>query len=134
MNRDSRTLYLRLLQHVRPYYRVFALGLVAMVFAAATEPLLPALIKPLLDGGFGSRGAPVLAPIWFAAAIIGLFVLRGLLNFASAYCLHWVGHRLVLDLRGEMFSKLVRLPARFFDDQSSGALLSKDDYVDMPDA
>jgi subfamily B ATP-binding cassette protein MsbA len=128
MNRESRTLYLRLLGHVRPYYRVFAIGLVAMMFAAATEPLLPALIKPLLDGGFGARGAPILAPIWFAAGIIGLFVLRGVLNFVSAYCLSWVGQRLVLDLRSEMFSKLVRLPARAFDDQTSGALLSKVAY------
>jgi subfamily B ATP-binding cassette protein MsbA len=99
-----------------------------MVLAAATEPLLPALIKPLLDGGFGTRGAPALAPIWFAAAIIALFALRGVLSFLAAYCLNWVGHRLVLDMRGEMFSKLVRLPARFFDDQSSGALLSKVAY------
>ena len=128
MNRESRDLYLRLLGYVRPYSRVFALGLVAMVLAAATEPLLPALIKPLLDGGFGTRGAPALAPIWFAAAIIGLFVLRGVLSFLAAYCLNWVGHRLVLDMRGEMFSKLVRLPARFFDEQSSGALLSKVAY------
>jgi subfamily B ATP-binding cassette protein MsbA len=128
MNRESRDLYLRLLGYVRPHSRVFALGLVAMVLAAATEPLLPALIKPLLDGGFGTRGAPALAPIWFAAAIIALFVLRGVLSFLAAYCLNWVGHRLVLDMRGEMFSKLVRLPARFFDDQSSGALLSKVAY------
>jgi subfamily B ATP-binding cassette protein MsbA len=128
MNRESRELYLRMLRYVRPYSRVFALGLLAMVLAAATEPLLPALIKPLLDGGFGTRGAPALAPIWFAAAIIGLFLLRGVLGFLSAYCLNWVGHRLVLDMRSEMFSKLVRLPARFFDDQSSGALLSKVAY------
>src|SRR5439155_17625278 len=44
------------------------------------------------------------------------------------YCMHWVSHRLVLDLRGAMFGRLVRLPARFFDDQSSGALLSKVAY------
>jgi subfamily B ATP-binding cassette protein MsbA len=128
MNRESRALYFRLLAHVRPYYRVFALGLVAMMLAAATEPLLPALIKPLLDGGFGARGAQVLAPIWFAAAIVGLFLLRGVLNFFATYCVSWVGQRLVLDLRSEMFAKLVRLPARAFDDQTSGALLSKVAY------
>jgi ATP-binding cassette, subfamily B, bacterial MsbA len=128
MNRESRSLYLRLLSHVRPYYRVFALGLFAMMLAAATEPFLPALIKPLLDGGFGARGAPILAPIWFAAGIVVLFIVRGVLNFLSMYCLNWVGHRLVLDLRSEMFSKLVRLPARAFDDQTSGALLSKVAY------
>ena len=128
MNRESRELYIRLLGYVRPHARVFALSVVGMILAAATEPLFPALIKPLLDGGFGTGGAPILSPAWFAAAIIGVFLLRGVLTFFSSYCLHWVSHRLVLDLRGAMFARLIRFPARFFDDQSSGVLLSKVAY------
>jgi len=125
VNRESRELYVRLLGYVRPHARVFALSIVGMILAAATEPLFPALIKPLLDGGFATRGAPALSPGWFALAIVGIFVLRGILTFASSYCLHWVGQRLVLDLRAAMFSRLVRLPARYIDDQSSGVLLSR---------
>jgi subfamily B ATP-binding cassette protein MsbA len=128
VNRESRTLYLRLLGYVRPHARMFALAIVGMILAAATEPLFPALIKPLLDGGFASRGAPVHSPALFALALVGIFVLRGILTFFSSYCLHWVGHRLVLDLRGAMFNRLVRLPARHFDDESSGVLLSKVAY------
>ena len=56
MNRESRELYLRLLSYVRPYAKVFALAVLGMVLAAATEPLFPALIKPLLDGGFAQGG------------------------------------------------------------------------------
>src|SRR5207237_1778418 len=97
-----------------------------MVAAAATEPLFPALIKPLLDGGF-ARGASY-PPIVFAAAIVGIFVLRGILTFTSSYFLNWVASKVVLDLRAAMFSRLVRLPAKFFNDQTSGALLSKVAY------
>ena len=99
-----------------------------MTLAAATEPLFPALIKPLLDGGFATRGAPTLSPGIFALVLVGIFVLRGILTFLSSYCLHWVAQRLVLDLRIAMFSRLVRLPTRYFDDQSSGMLLSKVAY------
>jgi subfamily B ATP-binding cassette protein MsbA len=122
------TLYFRLLSYVRPHARVFGLAVLGMVLAAATEPLFPALIKPLLDSGFGSRGAPALSPALLAAAIVGIFALRGLLTFVSSWCLQWVGHRLVLDLRNAMFAKLVRFPARYFDDQSSGVLLSRVAY------
>ena len=128
MNRESRELYIRLLGYVRPHARVFALSVLGMILAAATEPLFPALIKPLLDGGFGTRGAPIVSPELFALAIIGVFLVRGVLTFFSSYCLHWVSHRLVLDLRGEMFSRLIRFPSRYFDDQSSGVLLSKVAY------
>ena len=129
MNSESRQLYARLLGYLRPHLHIFAVSIVGMMLAAATEPLFPALIKPLLDGGFGTRSAPTWSPALFAGAIIGVFLVRGLLTFFSSYCLHWVSHRLVLDLRGAMFSRLIRFPARFFDDAISplgllaGALL-----------
>ena len=124
---SARALYARLLAYVRPHARIFGLAVLAMIASAATEPLFPALIKPLLDGGFtpGSAGWP---PAVYAGAIIGIFVLRGILTFSSSYCLAWVANRVVLDLRGAMFARLVRLPTRFFDDSSSGVLLSRVAY------
>jgi subfamily B ATP-binding cassette protein MsbA len=127
MKHASGALYLRLLSYVRPHARVFALAVLGMTLAAATEPLFPALIKPLLDGGFGAKQVEW-PPLLFAAALVGIFVLRGILTFFSSWCLQWVGHRLVLDLRAAMFGRLVRFPARHFDDQSSGVLLSKVAY------
>ncbi|HEY6863906.1 MAG TPA: hypothetical protein VI319_08400, partial [Burkholderiales bacterium] len=61
-------LYVRLLSYVRPYAAVFAISVLGMVLAAATEPLFPALIKPLLDGGFAKGGSH--PPIVFAGAIV----------------------------------------------------------------
>ncbi|HET7670363.1 MAG TPA: lipid A export permease/ATP-binding protein MsbA [Burkholderiales bacterium] len=124
---SSSQLYLRLLSYVRPYAKVFGLAVLGMVAAAATEPLFPALIKPLLDAGFGAQG-PSQPPIVFAAAIVGIFFVRGILTFTSSYLMNWVSSRVVLDLRKAMFDRLLRLPARFYADNSSGALLSKVAY------
>ena len=125
---DSRTLYLRLLSYVRPYAWVFGLALLGMIAASATEPLLPAFIKPLLDGGFGQGDANRWPSFLYAVALLGIFVVRGLLTFSSSYCLAWVANRVVLDLRAAMFGRLVRFPTRAFDDTSSGVLLSKVAY------
>jgi|SRR4051812_8822170 len=124
---SSRELYGRLLSYLRPYARMFALAVLCMVAGAATEPLFPAMIKPLLDHGFGA-GGPDVPPIVFAAAIVAIFVVRGILTFTSSYLLNWVANRVVLDLRTAMFDRLLRLPARFFDDHTSGSLLSKVAY------
>jgi len=124
----DRALYFRLLSYVRPYATAFGLAVLCMIAAAATEPLFPALMKPLLDGGFGPGKQPMFPPLVFAAGLVGIFVLRGVLSFASSYFLAWVANRVVLDLRAAMFARLVRFPARFFDDHSSGAVLSKVAY------
>ena len=129
LSEQSRELYLRLLSYVRPHAKVFAIAVLGMIGAAATEPLFPALMKPLLDGGFAAaHGATTLPPALFAAALVGIFVLRGLLTFTSSYFMAWVANRVVLDMRAAMFARLVRMPSRFFDDHSSGALLSKVAY------
>ena len=119
----SRELYFRLLQYVRPYWKVFALAILSMVLTAATEPLFPALLKPLLDGSFvnKSNANPYLMP----AALIGIFLVRGVLSYLGSYTLAWVSNHVVMDLRNAMFRRLLRLPVRYYDNQSSGSLISK---------
>lgn len=124
---SSRELYIRLLGYVRPYWRAFLLAIGAMAISAVTEPLLPALMKPLLDGSFGATDHHLNR--WLVGAIIiGIFLLRGVLGFLGDYAMVWVSNKVVVDLRYAMFDRLVHLPARFFDNQSSGALMSKVAY------
>jgi subfamily B ATP-binding cassette protein MsbA len=119
-------LYLRLLAYVKPYWRVFALGIFGIVILAATEPVLPAMMKPLIDGAFIERNTTVMR--WIPAALVGLYVLRGLANYLGSYAMGWVGSRVVADLRNAMFAKLLALPAAYYDDEPSGTLVSKLTY------
>ena len=114
---NSRELYLRLLGHVRPHWKGFVLTLAATALAAATEPLFPALMKPLLDKGFGQGEQGWLA--WLPLAIVGIFVLRGVAGFFAAYGMSWVSNRVITDLRQLMFERLMRLPAAYFDAHAS---------------
>jgi len=114
---DSRDLYLRLLGHVRPHWKGFVLTLAATALAAATEPLFPALMKPLLDKGFGQGDQGWLA--WLPLAIVGIFVLRGVAGFFASYGMSWVSNRVITDLRQLMFERLMRLPTRYFDAHAS---------------
>jgi ATP-binding cassette, subfamily B, bacterial MsbA len=124
--RSSRDLYFRLLGYVRPYWRVFAVAVAGMVLTAATEPLFPALMKPLLDGSFVEKDTSTLK--WVPAAIIGLFLLRGTLTYITSYTMAWVSNKVVLDLRNAMFGRLLALPTRYFDNHSSGEMMSKIAY------
>jgi len=123
MNLTSTQLYLRLLRYVKPYWRTFAISILGMAVTAATEPLLPALLKPMLDGTFIHKDDTVmqLAPL----IILLIFFVRGVASFAGTYAIGWVGNKVVMDLREEMFHKLLTLPTRFYDDHATGNLISK---------
>ena len=120
---SSLIIYRRLLGYTKPYWKGFALALVGMIVAAATEPLFPALMKPLLDQGFVEKSG---VPLWMVpAAIIGIFSVRGVATFSSNYMLSWVANKVLSDMRREMFSHMLRLPAADFEREASGLLISK---------
>jgi subfamily B ATP-binding cassette protein MsbA len=123
MNMTSSQLYLRLLTYVKPYWRVFAVSILGMIVVASTEPLVPALMKPMLDGTFVNKDQAMmrLVPI----VIILIFLVRGVATFVGTYAINWVGNKLVLDLRDEMFRKLLSLPTHYYDDHATGSLISK---------
>lgn len=123
---SSVQIYARLLSFVRPYWRPFALAVVAMVLMAATEPLFPALLKPLLDEGFSGKSHD---DLWLAPlAIVGIFILRGLVSFSGGYLMAWVSNQVILDLRVAMFDRILHLPTRYYDNQSTGILMSRITY------
>jgi len=123
MNLTSTQLYFRLLGYVKPYWRTFAISILGMTVTAATEPLLPALLKPLLDGTFVHKDDTVMR--WAPIFILVIFFVRGVASFVGTFAIGWVGTKVVTDLREKMFSKLLSLPTRYYDDHATGNLISK---------
>jgi subfamily B ATP-binding cassette protein MsbA len=123
MNLTNTQLYLRLLSYVKPYWRVFAASILGTAVAAATEPLLPALLKPMLDGTFVHKDDFVIR--WAPLIIILIFLVRGIAGFIAQYAISWVGNKVVMDLRGVMFRKLLTLPTHYYDNHATGNLISK---------
>ncbi|MBK1694490.1 lipid A export permease/ATP-binding protein MsbA [Chromatium weissei] len=125
-NADAQVIYRRLLQHVKPYWRMFAFSIIGMLIFAATEPLFAAMMKPLIDGSFVERNADTVRTM--PLLIVGLFVVRGIAGFINTYFLSWVGRRVVADLREQMFAHLLCAPTRYFDQHGAGHLLAKLTY------
>lgn len=92
-----------------------------MILAAATEPVFPALMKPLLDHGFGGERT---FSLWLVpAAVIGIFVVRGFATFTGNYVLNWVGQQVLRELQREMFARLMQLPTTGMG--STGGLITR---------
>ena len=121
--RAAPRLYSRLLGYIRPYRWIFVIGTLCAVIASTTDAAFGALLKPLVDHGFSTTAA---RDIWiYPAAIVGLFMLRGVFTFLNSYAMAYIGNRVLNELRREMFERLVALPTRYFDAHSSSSLVSR---------
>ena len=119
---SSKQLYLRLLRYILPYWRMFVVSILSTIAVAATEPALPALLKPMLDGSFVNRDQTMIKLV--PLLLVGLFLVRGVFTFISNYAVNWVSNRLVMDLRNLMFQKLITLPTPYYDNVSSGSVIA----------
>ncbi|HEY3047211.1 MAG TPA: lipid A export permease/ATP-binding protein MsbA [Polaromonas sp.] len=114
---------LRRIARVWPYFSGsragWALAIGATVAASATEPFVPALLKPLLDRGFQRDSFNLwLVPL----TLMLLFTVRGVSGFLAQFALAKVTNDGLLRLRQAMFGKLLSARLSLFADQSSSAI------------
>jgi ATP-binding cassette, subfamily B, bacterial MsbA len=93
----------------------------AVVTAALTEPLIPALMQPLLDRGFQ---AGKLALWTVPVALLGLFAIRGIAGFCAQYSLAAMSNRTMLSLRKQLFDVLQTAHPSLFAGTTASALVN----------
>lgn len=111
------------LARIRPYFQqstsAWVVAIAATVIASATEPLVPALLQPLLDKGFRKGGID----IWVVpVSLLLLFGVRGFAGFLAQIALAKVTNLGLLELRKAMFQKLLVARLDLFTSQSASAL------------
>lgn len=116
------TLTQRLLR-LWPYFRSAKTGIglaaVATLIGALTEPLIPALLKTLLDRGFAQGNVE----LWMVpVALMGLFGIRGVAGFTAQYALSYTASLGLLNLRRAMFVKLNDAQMTLFARQNASKL------------
>src|SRR5574343_774006 len=94
-------------------------AVLATLAVGITEPLIPALLKPLLDQGF-TQGT---LQLWMVpAAIMGIFLVRGLSQFVGQYALARIANEGMLALRRQLFDRLLAAELGLFTRQSASSL------------
>ncbi len=111
------------LLHLWPYFRSAKAGIALAAFCtligALTEPLIPALLKTLLDRGFAEGNIQ----LWMVpVALMGLFAIRGLAGYIAQYALSYTASLGLLNLRRAMFVKLNDAQLSLFARQSASKL------------
>ncbi|AHF77655.1 Lipid transporter ATP-binding/permease protein [Sodalis praecaptivus] len=116
----------RLWPMISPFKTGLIVAAIALILNAASDTFMLSLLKPLLDDGFGKANSNIL--VWMPLVVIGLMVLRGVSGFVSSYCVSWVSGKVVMNMRRRLFNHMMDMPVSFFDQQSTGTLLSRITY------
>lgn len=121
----STQIYKRLLGYVRPYWMAFMLSVLGYAIYAASSTAFAHVMKLLVDsiqeGMDGKR-------LFFPLLVVGIFAMRGVGTFLGTYFMAHVARQVVHFLRLDLFKSFLVLPARFYDQNSSGHLVSRLTY------
>jgi len=139
----------RLLRYVRPYRARLAAGIAALALVGAAEGLIALMLTPLLDrilnpassdsrlpllklpfGGhvvylnsFVPGGIHYIGTV-FGLALVFVFVVKAASEYLGVITIQYVGQAATTDLRNRIYEKLVRQPIGFFQQQTTGRLMS----------
>ncbi|UDG81467.1 Lipid A export ATP-binding/permease protein MsbA [Candidatus Profftia lariciata] len=118
--------FCRLWPSISPFKAGLIVALIALIINAGSDAFMLSLLKPLLDDSFSCPKTNILK--WMPFIVIGLMIIRGISGFISSYCIAWVAGKIVLNMRRRLFSHIMGMSVSFFDQQSTGTLLSRITY------
>ncbi len=113
----------RLLTYLRPYRRHVALGIALSMVVSGMEAFRPWFVKRAVDVDIARGDAAGL--LWTALGLLGLLLVRGVLQFSNSYLTQWIGQRTILDLRQQVFRVLQGKGLRYFDRNPIGRLVTR---------
>jgi len=113
----------RLWVYFKPYKWLILLSVVASIFVAATSGATAYIVKPTLDKIFINENRTGLVLMPFIIVII--YFIRGIFRFVQTFSLKYIGQRVIQSLRNDLYIKIVKLPLKFFNENSTGILMSR---------
>ena len=139
--RGSRGLYRRLFGYVKPYRWRFIVGLLFGLLFGVVNSILPMVVAQVSTAIFNGAvfnprtllhhreiltSGPRINSIALMCLLIPMVMItRSLLSFGNAYYMSWVSNRVVMDIRNELFAKMVRHSMDFFNRIRVGFLMSR---------
>jgi len=95
-----------------------------MILATALESSIPEITGQIVDKLFNAERSSS-TTVLYSLIIFGVISLSAIFSLLSSSTSSWVANKVVMDIRVDMFKKLLKLPKKFFDRTSSGKILSK---------
>ena len=114
----------RLFPYLKSHIGKLIITSILMVFATALETAIPEITGQIVDTLFGSDRSDKTAR-FYSILLFGTIAISALSTLVALGSGSWISNKVILDLRVDMFSKLISLPKAYFDKNTTGQTLSK---------
>ncbi len=121
----------RFISYYKPHKRLFIFDMCCSFLIALTDLFYPMITRDIINVYVPNRQLRLVL-VW-AGVVLGLYLLKMLLNYFVSYWGHIVGVRMQGDMRRDMFRHLQKLPFSFFDENKTGTVMSRmiNDLMDV---
>jgi ATP-binding cassette subfamily B protein len=113
----------RFISYYKPHIALFSFDMFCAVMVAACDLFYPLIAKSIINDYVPNQNIRMLM-IW-SAILLGIYLLKWLLNFIINYYGHIVGVRMQADMRRDLFIHLEKMPFSFFDKNKTGSVMSR---------
>jgi subfamily B ATP-binding cassette protein MsbA len=115
--------FIRLVRYLKPYRLRLGAAFVCSGLVAAFSGAYAWLVKPVLDEIFINKNESLLLVL--PLALFAVSVLKSAFSYGQNYLMNFVGNQVITDIRQELFGKMIRLPVKYHDANTSGRLVSR---------
>ena len=115
--------YFRLLKYCMPYKKRLLVALSCMVLSSLFGIIPPWLIKNVVDDVLIEKQTAMLNLL--SIGVVLLYVMKALFGYCHMYLMTWVGQKVVIDIRMELYDHTQRLSLATLYSKRSGEFLSR---------
>jgi len=116
----------QLFAYLKDQWGKLSLAMICMVIVAATTSATAFIVKPVLDDVFLNKNEFMLKLM--PVLIMIIYVLRGAGMYGQDFLMHYVGEKVIKQLRDSLYDRIIDLPLSFFYTQKTGGLMSRITY------
>ncbi len=113
----------RMIGYLGKYKRRLAVAILATLGSAALSLVFPAVIQQVVDSALQDRNFDLLNQV--TLFLLAIFLLRSVTSFFETYNLNYIGERIMVDLRTQLYAHLNTLSLGFFVERRVGELVSR---------
>ncbi|MBP2660377.1 MAG: lipid exporter, fused ATPase and inner rane subunit MsbA [Firmicutes bacterium] len=116
------TTYIRLIQYIRPYLSRMVVAVFCIILAASATLYVPWILREVIDEVLTTKNMSMLNAI--AIGIVIVYFLRGIFFFGQTYLMSYIGQKIIIDIRGEIYRHMQRLSLSYFEKRQTGKIMS----------